>query len=704
MKNKKNITSAIKSFFLKGKNLELENKKVTVIVPNFNYAEFLPERLESIFKQTYYIYEIIILDDASKDKSDVVISKYIKKSPFKIRYVTNEKNSGSVFKQWIKGINLAKGDYIWIAEADDSCKNSFLRNIMRAFDDEDIMLAYSQSQIIDSDSLEVDYSYLEYTNDISKEKWLRNYFNKGETEVITSLAIKNTIPNVSAVVFKKSALNGLEKIIENYNFIGDWLAYVYVLQFGKIAFLSETLNYHRRHSKSVISKNEKNIKFWEEMISIRKFICDNYFVSKDVQQKMINGLISEYRRLGCEGYNDNIFDNELLLPDLKSLQKQLNEINEKYIFLNNTRRKKILFVLPDYEMGGGQIVAIRLANFFATYHHVYIYNARPWLMDSRFINLVENETIILESNGQPTQLAEYIQRYEIDFINTHVWWSDKILYESLKYIKNNNFQWAITMHGCYEFLKDNLDVDKDFNEIVKDIFNSANKIIYTAEKNLQIINERKLNVHNKLIKIYNGYEKINIKAKLRCELGIKEDAFVFGQVSRPIDEKGWEIAIQAFMGLDNCKDVHLILVAEGDYLDKLHQKYSSVENIHYINHMKEKYEWLKWVQIFDVGLLPTYFKSESLPTAIVEYLAFKKPVIATNIGEIKNMLIKGEIVAGTLIELQEQEQVVKLLREEMERFISNEEMVLKMKENTKVLFDQFDMKNCANKYVNLFIE
>lgn len=81
---------------------------VSVIVPNYNHAQYLEQRLDTVFNQTYQNFEVIILDDKSTDNSLEVINRY-KDNPHLSQIVVNEQNTGSPFKQWDKGINLAKG-------------------------------------------------------------------------------------------------------------------------------------------------------------------------------------------------------------------------------------------------------------------------------------------------------------------------------------------------------------------------------------------------------------------------------------------------------------------------------------------------------------------------------------------------------------------------------------------------------------------
>ena len=103
--------------------------QVSVIIPNYNYEKYLEQRLISIINQTYRDFEIIFLDDSSNDKS-VLLAKSILANtniPFEIHI--NEKNSGSPFEQWNKGLQIAKSEYIWIAEADDFCEYHFLEQL-----------------------------------------------------------------------------------------------------------------------------------------------------------------------------------------------------------------------------------------------------------------------------------------------------------------------------------------------------------------------------------------------------------------------------------------------------------------------------------------------------------------------------------------------------------------------------------------------
>ena len=119
--------------------------QVSVIVPNYNHAPYLRQRLDSIFNQTFQDFEVIILDDCSTDNSKEVIEEYRNRSQVS-HVVYNETNSGSPFKQWAKGFDLAQGEYIWIAESDDWAELNFLEKMFRILEkDDSLALAFCES-------------------------------------------------------------------------------------------------------------------------------------------------------------------------------------------------------------------------------------------------------------------------------------------------------------------------------------------------------------------------------------------------------------------------------------------------------------------------------------------------------------------------------------------------------------------------------
>lgn len=275
--------------------LEFANKplhKISVVVPNYCYEQYIEQRLDAIINQTYPIYELIILDDCSPDNSVEVIKNYIKGCKIALRFECNLINSGSVFRQWYKGANLAQGDLIWIAEADDLSESSFLEELVDFFEQSEVVLAYAQSKQIDEDGNFLADNYLYYTNNIG-DYWESSYIVDGVEEVQRSLCVKNTILNVSAVIFRRNNLidvlsNNIEKIA-SLKVAGDWLCYLYLAKLGKFAFNASSLNIHRRHLNSITLKSNhlNEVHYIHDLIKMQFAIASKMKPMMDLELSLL---------------------------------------------------------------------------------------------------------------------------------------------------------------------------------------------------------------------------------------------------------------------------------------------------------------------------------------------------------------------------------------------------------------------------------
>ena len=123
--------------------------KVSIIIPNYNYKQYLPKRIDSVLHQTFDDYEIILLDDNSTDGSKEYLQNISKHSKVSA-CILNDKNTGNPFVQWQNGIQYAKGEYIWIAESDDFCAPSFLEEMVSLLDSTpSASFAFCGSYIVD---------------------------------------------------------------------------------------------------------------------------------------------------------------------------------------------------------------------------------------------------------------------------------------------------------------------------------------------------------------------------------------------------------------------------------------------------------------------------------------------------------------------------------------------------------------------------
>jgi hypothetical protein len=232
-------------------NLGFIYKKVSVVVPNYNYDQYLCRRLRTIIDQQYPIYEILFLDDASSDESVIIAESLLEEYCGLKQVIINNKNSGSVFKQWKKGIEAMQGDYIWIAEADDYASPLMLSNLMMSFvTDKNVVMSFCDSMFVDSKGEWEGFSS-DARVQLIQDDGLAGGIYDGKEFVRQYLSEFNPMPNVSAVVMKRASVrkNDLEKT-SAFKQAGDWYFYLRMLMVGKVAYHMTPMNFFRRQSRA----------------------------------------------------------------------------------------------------------------------------------------------------------------------------------------------------------------------------------------------------------------------------------------------------------------------------------------------------------------------------------------------------------------------------------------------------------------------
>ena len=198
--------------------------------------------------------------------------------PFRI--VVNATNSGSTFRQWLKGIDLARGDLVWIAESDDTCRPELLETPgARRSTIPGSCWPIASRRMIGPDGRRLAPDYLDATEDLSPVRWRYPYCVAGLEEVERALSQRNTIPNASAVVFRKPAEIEEREDLETLRLGGDWLFYAMRIRRGKIAYVPEPLNGHRHHDRSVRAGFERAIELFEEQLRVKARIFESFPVS-----------------------------------------------------------------------------------------------------------------------------------------------------------------------------------------------------------------------------------------------------------------------------------------------------------------------------------------------------------------------------------------------------------------------------------------
>lgn len=265
--------------------------RVSIIVPNYNHARFLRKRLDSILGQTFPDFELILLDDCSTDESRSILAEYAADPRARIEF--NDKNSGSTFKQWNKGVRLARGEYIWIAESDDYADERLLERLVGVLQAEPkIAFAYCRSWRISDEGHAKGFgdTYLDYLN---THRWKSDFHANGREECGKYFVQTNPVPNASAVVFRKAIYERVGGADERLRQCGDWKLWAAMALTGEIAYLAEPLNYYRFHEASVRSNAKRTGLDAAEALQVIRWILERVTPTETVLKRIWVGT-SQY--------------------------------------------------------------------------------------------------------------------------------------------------------------------------------------------------------------------------------------------------------------------------------------------------------------------------------------------------------------------------------------------------------------------------
>lgn len=256
---------------------------VSVIIPNYNHAKYLAERLFSVFHQTYKDYEVIILDDCSTDDSLRIINQY-KSNPHLRTILVNEHNSGSPFVQWEKGIQLAKGELIWIAESDDYNELTFLETMVESFiKDTRLVLSFSSYVLFNDSGFE------------RRHRTRPDLYFDGIRFIKGWMSIQNAIKNASGVVFRKDAYKKISKEFLSFRGAGDYQFWVEMSSLGRVGYIRKNLAFFRMSTSSVTSINRKSGNAILEDLRVCNYILQHYRLSWFQKQAMSAMFSLKYR-------------------------------------------------------------------------------------------------------------------------------------------------------------------------------------------------------------------------------------------------------------------------------------------------------------------------------------------------------------------------------------------------------------------------
>ncbi len=606
--------------------------RVTAIIPNYNHARYLAERVRSVAHQTYPFIDIVILDDCSTDDSLAVIGALAADCPRPVAVHRNDANSGNVFAQWRKGMELATGDLVWICESDDTCEPDFVEKMVCHFRDLSVTMAFGRIEFCDEDGTVV-AGMEEFRESAEAIDWQAPIKRPAYEWFCNALGARNVMANVGGCMFRRQTLpDALWSAAREFRIIGDWFLYSRIAGAGQIVYEPAAVAYFRQHARNTSASNFAKDYYYREYGTLMRRLCEMWNIPAATRLKFVEFVRYEFNHFGMED-EGHVFEDLVDVPAI--LNTSPEQLHVEIGFLG-------------FHSGGGEVFAIVLANLLA---------ARGLTVSMIAHNLSEtvDDMRAALSPGIPVYTVadmtargrdEHVRTCGIDLVHSHVNAIDSAFFGADG--APLDIPYVATLHGSHDFLDT---ADPRVSAYVDTLVRNVSSFVYTADKNLGLF-AGATPPADRLIKIANAMPRDTAPFQMtRRDLGIAEDAVVFTFVARGIERKGWRVAVMAFLAVRAAHPetpMHLLLVGDGEKTAAAAELVGAdaagcVTFLGYQSRVNGIYA------LSDCAILPTRYPGESNPLCLIQAAQENVPIIAADVGEIANMLALGDGAGGILV-------------------------------------------------------
>ena len=323
--------------FLKKKE-KVNGELLSIIIPSYNHALYIGEAIQSVINQTYQNWELIIIDDGSKDSSIDIIEGYVKKDS-RIQLVKQE-NSGA-HNAINRGLAMSKGKYLAVLNSDDIF--------------EDNRFAVMISEMEDNPQVEFTCSYITVINSTGKKLGVKMGWRNMESWVVPhrelsfaatddfklNLLMGNFTSTTSNFLFTRALY---EKIggMRNLRFAHDWDFALRAAEVTECKLIEVPLMRYRVHETNTISTNRKWMLFeivWMWAANLDRFYGNLLFKTKEDSADIVTLVES----LNLQG-NDKIF---WIIKSFIDTQRKLGVENPEELLLDdeNLRNRLLEYVV-----------------------------------------------------------------------------------------------------------------------------------------------------------------------------------------------------------------------------------------------------------------------------------------------------------------------------------------------------------------------
>lgn len=301
----------------------MENDKVSIIMPTYNRAYILSNAIQSVLKQTYENWELIIIDDASEDETKEIVKKY---NDSRIKFILNDKNRGANYGRNI-GIKASQGKFIAFLDSDNYWLCDKLQKQVEKISqtDEKTAFVFCQEKVVQNEK--------------------ETYVPKGIITEIEKVLYETNIIDTSTVLMKRECLDRTGLFDENMPRLQDWELFfrVIVVEGYKCMYINECLNINYIQKNSISQNSKKFIDaIFYFLAKHNDCFTDSRVICNHIRQAIMIAETEEIPYIYHKLEQYAVLNNNCLWAELSiSLMEKLNERQKDYMFTYNWLEKKI---------------------------------------------------------------------------------------------------------------------------------------------------------------------------------------------------------------------------------------------------------------------------------------------------------------------------------------------------------------------------
>lgn len=267
----------------------MNQEKISVIVPAYNCAQWLPRCIDSLLAQTYENIEIIVVDDESKDNTLELMADYCAR--FSNIKVIHKKNGGE-YAARLTGVEHATGDWIGFVDADDEVEPQMYQRLLENAYAHDAQISHCGFKVIYSDGT---IEYLQNTGILHPQDR-----NTALRDLLEEVIVENGLPNK---MFRRELFDGLKErmdfsIVNN----GDLLMNYYLFEKADKAVFEDVCPYHYLIRQGSASRRKLNSHIIYDPIRVREIILEECEpeMREDARRALARMCLVSYRQIVME--------------------------------------------------------------------------------------------------------------------------------------------------------------------------------------------------------------------------------------------------------------------------------------------------------------------------------------------------------------------------------------------------------------------